>query len=111
MQPFRDLVKSHSQFYWDTNLEEIFQNFKSILINKVTEGIQTFDVNKPIFLQTDWSKDGLGYLKWMKHYQCPMERAPACCHNGWRLVSGGSHFTHGAEATYLPTGGESLAVA
>lgn len=40
-----------------------------------------------------------------------MERAPSCCHNGWRLVSGGSHFTHGAEATYLPTGGESLAVA
>ena len=24
MQPFRDLVKNHSQFYWDTNLDKIF---------------------------------------------------------------------------------------
>ena len=79
MQLFRDFVKNHSQFYWDTNLDKIFQNSKSILINQVTEGIQTFDVNKPTFVQTDWSKCGLGYLLLQKYCHCTMDRAPTCC--------------------------------
>ena len=111
MQLFRDFVKNHSQFYWDTNLDKIFQNSKSILINQVTEGIQTFDVNKPTFVQTDWSKCGLGYLLLQKYCHCTMDRAPTCCWNGWRLVFAGSCFTHSTEANYSPTEGESLAVA
>ena len=111
MQPFRDLVKNHSQFYWDTNLDKIFQNSRSILINQVTKGIQTFDVNKPTCVQTDWSKRGLGYLLLQKYCQCPMDRARTCCQNGWRLVFAGSRFTHGAEANYSLTEGENLAVA
>ena len=40
-----------------------------------------------------------------------MDRAPTCCQNGWRQVFAGSCFTHGDEADFSPTVGESLAVA
>ena len=93
---------------WDTNLDKIFQNSKSVLINQVTEEIQTFDVNKPTCIQTDWNKGGLGYLLLQKRCPCPMDRAPTCCWNGWRLVFVGSCFTHGVDANYSPTEGESL---
>lgn len=109
MQPFQDLVKNHSQFCQDTNLDKIFQNF--VLINQVTEGIQTFNVNKPTCIQTDWSKGGLGYLLLQKHCQCSMDIVPTCCRNGWKLVFVGFCFTHGVEADYAPTEGESLASA
>ena len=104
MQPFGDLVKNHSQFYCNTNLDKIFQNSKSILINQVT------DVNKPTCIQTEWSKGGLSYFLLQKYCQCPMDRAQICCRNGWRLVFAGSCFTHGAEANYSHTG-VNLAVA
>ena len=93
---------------WDTNLDKIFQNSKSVLINQVTEEIQTFDVNKPTCIQTDWNKGGLGYLLLQKRCPCPMGRAPTCCWNGWRLVCVGSCFTHGGDTNYSPTEGESL---
>ena len=93
MQPFQDHVKNHSQFYWDTNSDKIFQNSKSVLINQVTKGMQTFIVNKPTCIQTDWSKGGLGYLLLQKYCQCPMDRAPTFCQNSWRLFFVGSRFT------------------
>ena len=80
-------------------------------MNQVIEWIQTFDVNKPTCAQTGRSKGGLGYLLLQKYCQCPMDRAPTCCQNGWRQVFAGSCFTHGDEADFSPTVGESLAIA
>ena len=62
MQPFRDLVKPNFKFHWDETLEKLFQDSKALLITTVEEGIQSFDINRPTCLQTDWSKEGISYL-------------------------------------------------
>ena len=51
MQPFRKLVKANSKFMWNDTLTQIFENSKQILINKVKEGIQSFDVTRNTCLQ------------------------------------------------------------
>ena len=110
MQPFRDLVKPKATFYWDQQLEDLFNQSKDVIIAKVIEGIRTFDPKKRTCLQTDWSKEGMGYLLLQKTCQCPQTSNPTCCKEGWHLVFAGSRFTKGAEARYAPTEGELLAV-
>ena len=38
MQPFRDLVKHKSKFYWDSTLQALFEKSKEILIASAIEG-------------------------------------------------------------------------
>ena len=68
-------------------------------------------INQPAYLQTDWSKERIGYLLLQKHCDCPMPNAPVCCPTGWHLVYAGSRFTTSAESQYVPAEGEALAVA
>ena len=113
MQPFRDLVRKKTTFYWDETLENLFEESKKVLIEQSTEGVRTFDTTKNTCLQTDWSKtrDGIGYFLLQQHCSCPISQAPTCCVDGWKLVFAGSRFTKGAETRYSPTEGEALAVA
>ena len=110
MSPFRELIKPNSVFYWDETLKQIFEASKENIINLVKEGVKSFDVLKRTCIQTDWSKDGLGYVLLQKHCKCT-EDSPICCADGWKLVFAGSRFTKPAERGYSPTEGESLAFA
>ena len=111
MQPFRDLVKQSTKFHWDETLENLFQESKKILIEQSIEGIRTFDTTRNTCLQTDWSKDGIGYLLLQQHCGCPESpKGPLCCKDGWKLVFAGSRFTRGAELNYSPTEGEALGI-
>ena len=109
MEPFRDLVKQKSPFYWDATLDKLFEESKEFLIKCSTEGIQTFDMNRNTCLQTDWSRDGIGYLLLQQYCSCK-QKSPVCCKDGWKLVFAGSRFTKGAELRYSATEGELLAV-
>ena len=111
MEPFRDLVKQNSQFRWDETLAQLFEESKRILVRQTEEGIRTFDIARNTCLQTDWSKDGIGYLLLQQYCNCKSVKAPLCCKDGWKLVFAGSRFTRGAERNYAPTEGEALAVA
>ena len=111
MQPFRELVKPNAKFHWDETLEQLFRESKEVLTRQCGEGIRTFDTTRNTCLQTDWCKDGMGYLLLQQHCQCDESKGPTCCKDGWRLVFAGSRFTRGAEARYSPTEGEALAVA
>lgn len=99
MEPFRELVKANRTFLWDKTLEKIFQESKSMLISKVMEGIGTFDTSRQTCLQPDWCQTGLGYLLLQKYGTCPLDNAPVCCPDGWRLVYAGSRFTHDSNST------------
>ena len=110
MQPFRELVKANSKFTWDDNLDKILNDSKAKIVSLVEEGIRTFDTSRRICLQTDWSKDGIGYLLLRQYCECDPKNAPICCPGGWRLVYAGSRFTPPTEAGYSPTEDESLAV-
>lgn len=111
MQPFRDLVKPNTKFLWDAHLDKIFQESKQLLVQKCADGIKTFDTTRNTCLQTDWSKEGVGYLLLQQHCNCEPAKAPVCCKDGWKLVLAGSRFTSDAETRYSPTEGEALAVA
>ena len=111
MRPFRELVKHDSQFHWDATLADLFEKSKRIIVKQVEEGIRTFDTKRNTCLQTDWSKDGIGYLLLQQYCECKSNKAPLCCKEGWKLVFAGSRVTRGAECNYAPIEGEALAVA
>ena len=111
MAPFRSLVKPHSSFTWTEELKDLFEEAKHKIIQQVKSGVRQYNVKRATCLQTDYCKDGLGYLLLQKFCQCQLDKAPLCCPSGWKLVFAGSRFTKGAEANYAPTEGEALAVA
>ena len=45
----------------DSNLQKLFEDSKNMLIDLVHEGVRTYDPCLPTCLQTDWSKEGIGY--------------------------------------------------
>ena len=110
MQPFRELLKSKAKFYWNDELESVFQKSKSVIISKIEKGVRIFDKTKPTCLTTDWSKTGIGYWLLQKHCNCQIVK-PFCCRTGWKITLVGSRFTHTAESRYAPVEGEALAVA
>ena len=110
MKDFRNLVKPNAKFYWDEQMDIIFRKSKEVIKEKAVQGIRTFDIEKKTCLQTDWSRDGIGYLLLQQHCTCQSDQ-PTCCKEGWQLVFAGSRFTKGAEERYSPTEGEALAVA
>ena len=110
MEPFRNLVKHNSTFHWDANLDQIFAESKEIILEKISEGVRTFDTSRTTCLQPDWSKTGIGYLLLQKYCDCSTDNAPICCPDGWRLVFAGSRFTQNGEPDFAPTEGEALSL-
>ena len=110
LQPFRELLKPRKTFYWDENLQKLFEHSKDAIINKVKNGVRIFDPEKPTFLTTDWSKIGTGFSLIQKHCSCKTDNI-GCCKDGWKLVFAGSKFNNVTEARYAPIEGECLAVA
>ncbi|MEL6803706.1 MAG: RNase H-like domain-containing protein, partial [Bacteroidota bacterium] len=109
MEPFRKLLKSDKRFYWNEELQDLFEQSKLTIIKQIEEGVKIFDKNKPTCLATDWSRTGIGY--WLLQKHCPCEPVkPFCCQNGWKITVVGSRFTHTAESRYAPVEGEALAV-
>ena len=111
MQPFRELIKPNNKFYWDATLTDLFVKSKQQLIEKVKEGVKAFELGRRTCIQTDWSKEGIGYLLLQKHCKCSKESDLHCCTDGWKLIFAGSRFTKSAESRYSPTEGDALAVA
>ena len=110
MQPFRDLIKPNEKFYWDYTLNQLFEKSKLEIINAVKDGVKSFSLELRTCLQTDWSKNGIGYLLLQQHCKCDSDKIPTCCETGWQLIFAGSRFTNPAESRYSPTEGEALAL-
>jgi hypothetical protein len=110
MRPFRDLLKPKSPFYWDSQLQQLFEESKESIVQDILQGVRIFDTGRKTCLTTDWSKEGLGFFLLQKHCVCPGDM-PFCCTDGWKVTLVGSRFTHPAESRYAPIEGEALAVA
>ena len=111
MQPFRDLVKRNAKFQWSETLERAFIESRNMIVELVKEGIKAFDIKRTTALAPDWSKEGMGFLLLQKYCECPVDKAPVCCPDGWRLVFAGSRFCNPAESRYAPIEGEAAAIA
>ena len=110
MQPFRDLIKPKTRFYWDAVLETLFQKSKDQIVRAVEDGLKSFEPDRITCLQTDFCREGIGYLLLQKHCPCTTTSSPTCCETGWKLIFAGSRFTNPSEHDYSPTEGEALAV-
>ena len=112
MTPFRELLsQKHSKFYWDDNLNTIFEESKKQIVDLIKKGVKTFEKDRVTCISTDYSKKGLGFTLTQKHCACPKPYAPDCGNGHWRLVLCGSRFTTAAESRYAPIEGEALAAA
>ena len=85
-----------------------FLKSQLILINKVKDGIQLFDVSRKTYLQTDRSKEGNSYHLLQIYCAYPTSQALSCCPDGWKHIFAGSRFTYDSESVQQ-TEGEMLA--
>ena len=108
--PFCQLLKPGAPFVWHNDLNNLFEESKSMIIDEIEEGVRIFDKSKLTCLAIDWSKTGIGYWLFQKHCRCPTN-TPFCCRTGWKTTLVGSHFTHAAESRYYTIEGEALAIA
>ena len=109
MQPFRELLKPGNKFFWDDNLDYLFDSSKRKIISCVQNGVRIFDPNLKTCLFTDWSKTGTGFMLTQKHCTCAHDGI-RCCRDGWKVSLAGSKFNNAAESNYAPIEGECLAV-
>ena len=110
MAPFRELLSRKSKtFYWDENLNKLFNDSKTKIIDQIKDGVRTFEKKRITCLATDWSKAGLGYTLSQKHCSCSAI-SPICGDGHWHLILAGSRFTKPAESRYVAIEGEALAV-
>ena len=109
LAPFRELLKKNRKFYWDENLQKLFEEAKATIAKNVTDGLSRFETNRHTALLSDWSKTGIGFLMAQKYCGCSQIN-PTCCKGGWKVCMVGSRFTNQAESNYAPIEGECLAV-
>ena len=81
MLPFRQLLKQGTRFIWTDQLDRLFQESKSLIINEIHKGVEIFDKTKPTCLDTDWCKEGIGFWLFAKHCTCSSSN-PFCCKTG-----------------------------
>ena len=91
MLPFRELLKPHSPFNWNDKLCQLFEESKKVIIDEIQTGVQIFDKSKPTCLATDWSKVGIGFWLFQKHFCMPAESAILLPHRledhtGWQSL-------------------------
>ena len=114
MFPFRDSVKHNQTFKWNKTLHTLFLESKKIILEKITESIHAFDPSRQTCLQTDWSRNRVGYLLLQKHCSCEPTNnrlsVYAAQKDGNYILYAGSRSISGCESRYSPTEGEALAV-
>ena len=102
-------MKKATKWYWDATLQRLFEESRSIIAEKIKEGITRYDKDRWTALLTDWSRAGIGYIMTQKHCDCPGIH-PLCCVAGWRVCMIGSSFLAPAETRYGAIEGECLGV-
>ena len=82
LKEFRPLLSPKKKFEWTKELNEAFMEVKKKLVEQAKNGVQKFDMKKWTILETDYSKDGLGYCLKQKYCKCETVNGkinPICC--------------------------------
>ena len=109
LAPFRELMKKNTKWYWDDVLQQLFEQSRTFIADRIQEGIIRYDTTKWTAVMTDWSRQGIGFVMCQKYCSCPTI-TPLCCKGGWKVCMVGSSFLSPAEQNYSPIEGEGLAV-
>ena len=96
VEPFRKFLSPKVKFYWDDDLNSIFERSKALILKAIKNGVEIFDLKRQTCLRCDWSKVGIGFYLCQKHCECESEY-PDCCENGWKITLCGSRFLKDSE--------------
>ena len=110
VEPFRQFLSPKVTFFWNADLDKVFNASKEAIIQMIKEGVQIYDIKRKTCLRCDWSQEGIGFYLMQKHCLCDSDH-PDCCEDGWKVTLCGSRFMKKAESRYAPIEGEALAVA
>ena len=91
LQPFRELLKKKSTWYWDGVLQKLFEESRERISNSVLKGITRYDKDRWTAVCPDWSKQGVGFFMSQQYCQC-LEITSTCCVDGWQVCMVGSSF-------------------
>lgn len=88
---FQELIQTKDRkFYWDSTLDQIFNESKLRITQEIEDGVKAFEVNRPTCLSTDFSKTGAGYFLFKKHCKCATKAGPIYGKDHWNLILAGS---------------------
>ena len=96
LDPIRPLLSTKNEFLWSTPQDEALNQVKKSLTTPPQ--LSFFDINKPTWLCTDASRQGLGFVLQQKTAK------------QWTLIQAGSRFLSDAETRYAVIELEMLAV-
>ena len=77
MAPFRELLRPSAEFYWDEKLQELFEEVREEVDQKVEAGVKMLDMDRI----TDWLKEGVGFFMLQKYCNCQGIKT-GCCKEG-----------------------------
>ena len=109
MEPFKKLLAKNAEYLWTNELQTAFETAKTEIVKLVAHGVTSFQLDAYTCIVTDWSRTGIGFVKWQKRCSCTLIH-PTCCQGGWALITCGSRFCTAAETRYHPIEGELLGV-
>ncbi len=85
MQLFRTLLQPKTPFKWTEELDKLFEETKSVIIQEIQRGMEIFDKNKPTYLAIDLSEDGIAF--WLLQKYCSSSSTkPFCFQTGWKVT-------------------------
>ena len=53
MQPFRELLKKNTKFYWDDTLQKLFEQSWKLVVEKSREGVRMFTLDRWMCLRVE----------------------------------------------------------
>lgn len=89
MQPFRQFLSPKTPFEWTEDLQKLFEESKSAIIEAIRHGVSIYDPKRVTCLRTDWSNLGIGYFLSQKYCDCP-SNLPDYCDDGWQIALAGA---------------------
>ena len=82
MAPLRQFLSPKCKFEWTSELDQMFQRSKTLIVDAILHGVEIFDLKRATCLRPDWSTSGIGYFLSQKHCSCA-SKVPDCCETGW----------------------------
>ena len=67
-------ASASAEFYWDEKLQELFEEVREEVDQKVEAGVKMLDMDRI----TDWLKEGVGFFMLQKYCNC-QDIKTGCC--------------------------------
>ena len=82
MLPFWQSLKPGTPFKWDSEVDELYEELKSVIIEEIEEGVRILEKSIPTCLVTDWSKTVIGFWLFQKTATAPLLNPSAAAQVG-----------------------------